>query len=115
MITSVAPDVMHLVVALPHRRFIYYYHVTLLRHRNFVIKHYKKIFIFSIILIVLSLFSARNIQLKTQMKDMLPEDNPAFDMYEEVDKYFAGGTNIFLLIRGNDKNKMIGQHITMMT
>ncbi len=74
---------------------------------DFVINHYRKIFIISIFFIIISIVLSMNIKLKTQMKDMLPNDNPAIQMFEEIDEYFSGATSIFLLIHGDNKNQMI--------
>src|SRR5690554_2569709 len=77
------------------------------RIAGFVIKHHKGIVMATIILAALSLISAGNIQIKTKMKDMLPEDNLQVQMMDEVDRHFSGGTSLFITIEGDDKEEMV--------
>ncbi|MGQ9629775.1 MAG: hypothetical protein ACUVXI_05580 [bacterium] len=61
---------------------------------SFVAKYHKIIPIAGIVLFALSIIAANNIQVKTQVKDLLPEDNPQVQMYEEVSDRFFGGTSV---------------------
>ena len=59
----------------------------------FVLKHHKGVVLATVSLVVLSIISARNIQVTTKMKDMLPADNPQVQMMDEIDQHFSGGTS----------------------
>ncbi len=73
---------------------------------NFVSKYHKIIPIAAVVLFILSVFAARNIQVKTQMKDMLPEDNPQAQSLVEINDHFSGGTSLLITIEGTDKAEM---------
>lgn len=73
----------------------------------FVLKHYKGVALATVILVVLSIIAAQNIQVTTKMKDMLPADNPQVQMMDEIDQYFSGGTSLFLTVEGADREAMV--------
>ncbi|NLY91145.1 MAG: MMPL family transporter [Firmicutes bacterium] len=73
----------------------------------FVLKHHKGIVVTTVILVFLSIISASKIQVTTKMKDMLPADNPQVQMKDEVDRYFSGGTSLFITIEGDDREAMV--------
>ncbi|MFC1504196.1 MMPL family transporter [Spirochaetota bacterium] len=74
---------------------------------KFVNRFYKWIPVAAVILFVLSIMAAKNIEFKTEMKDMLPEDNPMVKPYIEIDEHFAGGSLAYIIIEGEDKSEMI--------
>ncbi len=59
-----------------------------------------------LVLFILSIIAAGNIEKKTEMKDMMPEDNPWIESYTEIDELFAGGSNVIITIEGSDKTSM---------
>lgn len=73
----------------------------------FVLKHHKGIVVATLILVVLSIISAGNIQVTTKMKDMLPAGNPQVQMMDEVEQHFSGGTSLFITIEGDDRETMV--------
>ncbi|HHT06622.1 MAG TPA: MMPL family transporter [Hydrogenispora sp.] len=73
----------------------------------FVLKHHKGVVLATVSLVVLSIISARNIQVTTKMKDMLPADNPQVQMMDEIDQHFSGGTSLFITIEGDDQEAMV--------
>ncbi len=73
---------------------------------DFVIRYHKVIPIVGLILFVLSIVAASTIEVKTQIKDLLPENNPQVKSFEEVDKLFHGGTVVMVTIEGSDRAKM---------
>ena len=74
---------------------------------EFVLKHHKGIVLATVILVALSIISAGNIQVTTKMKDMLPADNPQVQMMDEIDQHFSGGTSLFIIVDGNDREAMV--------
>ena len=73
---------------------------------DFVIRYHKVIPIVGLILFVLSIVAASTIEVKTQIKDLLPEDNPQVKSFEEVDELFHGGTAVLITIEGSDRVEM---------
>ncbi len=53
------------------------------------------------VLTALAVVAASGIKTRTQMKDMLPEDNPQVQTYEEIDDLFAGGTAVIVTIESD--------------
>ncbi len=74
---------------------------------DFVIKRYKLIPFIAVALFILSIIAAFNIDMKTEMKDMLPDDNPQIQSYIEIYDEFQGGSLILITVEGNDKKQMI--------
>ena len=74
---------------------------------NFVIRYHKVIPIAGLVLFVLSIVAAGSIEVRTQIKDLLPEDNPQVESFEEVDELFHGGTVAIITIEGSDRKRMI--------
>ena len=58
---------------------------------NFVIRFHRVIPFVAIALFILSIISAGKIKMITQIKDMLPANNPQVESYEEIIDHFAGG------------------------
>lgn len=73
---------------------------------GFVSRRYKLIVLLAVILVVLSLIAAGNIEVKTQIKDLLPESNPMVKSFLDVDEKFSGGESIFVLIEGSNRERM---------
>ncbi|HEY8344253.1 MAG TPA: MMPL family transporter [Bacillota bacterium] len=73
----------------------------------FVLKQHKGVVLVTVILVGLSIISARNIQVTTKMKDMLPADNPQVQMMDEIDRHFSGGTSLFITVEGTDREAMV--------
>ncbi|MBA7676680.1 hypothetical protein ES703_84924 [subsurface metagenome] len=74
---------------------------------RFVTKRYKLVLLISLVVFILSVFEAANIEMKTEIKDIMPEDNPQVQGYIELDELFAGGSSIIITIEGDDKEWMI--------
>ncbi len=74
---------------------------------SFVIRYHKVIPGIALVLFVLSIIAAGTIEVKTQMKDLLPEDNPQVKAFEEVNDRFHGGTVVMITIEGSDRQEMI--------
>jgi predicted RND superfamily exporter protein len=74
---------------------------------NFVIRYHKVIPVLALILFVLSIIAASTIEVRTQVKDLLPEDNPQVKSFEEVNDLFHGGTVVMITIEGSDRQQMI--------
>ncbi|UCF96880.1 MAG: MMPL family transporter [Spirochaetaceae bacterium] len=74
---------------------------------GFVIRYHKLIPIAGLVLFFLSIVAASNIEVRTQVKDLLPEDNPQVKSFEEVDELFHGGTVVMVTIEGLDRELMI--------
>ncbi len=73
---------------------------------RFVIRYKKVIPILAVALVVLSLAAANQIVVKTQVKDLLPEDNPMIASWDEISSEFDGGESIFVMVEGPDKASM---------
>jgi uncharacterized protein len=58
-------------------------------------------------LAVLCVFAALNIEQKTDLEDMLPQNNPKIEMYKELNELFSGGSMVMITIEGSDKARMI--------
>ncbi|MBN2536347.1 MAG: MMPL family transporter [Spirochaetales bacterium] len=74
---------------------------------RFVTRYCKIIPFVGAILIILSFIAASNIEMKTEMDDMLPENNPKIEMYKELDDLFSGGSMVMITVEGEDKERMI--------
>lgn len=74
---------------------------------DFVIRYHKAIPIAGVILFVLSIAAASTIEVRTQIKDLLPQDNPQVKSFEEVDELFHGGTVTMITIEGSDRQTTI--------
>ncbi len=73
---------------------------------DFVIRYHRVIPIVGLVLFILSIVAASSIEVKTQIKDLLPEDNPQVKSFEEVNEHFFGGTSVIVTIEGNDRKEM---------
>lgn len=73
---------------------------------NFVIRYHKLIPIVALILFILSIIAASHIQTKTELKDLMSEENPTIASYIEIDSIFSGGASVMITIEGNDKVRM---------
>jgi len=72
---------------------------------KFVIKFHKWIPLGAIVLAVLCIMAASTIESKSEMKDMLPENNPKIQTYLELDELFsAGGSTVMITFEWMDKN-----------
>jgi predicted RND superfamily exporter protein len=74
---------------------------------NFVIRYHKVIPGIALVLFVLSIVAASTIEVRTQVKDLLPEDNPQVKSFEEVNELFHGGTVVMITIEGSNRQEMI--------
>ena len=63
--------------------------------------------IIGLILVFLCIIAASNIEQKTDLEDMLPENNPKIEMYKELNELFSGGSMVMITIEGTDKVRMI--------
>jgi predicted RND superfamily exporter protein len=73
---------------------------------RFVSHHRRIIPAVGVVLLGLSLFSASRIETSTQVKDLLPEENPMVASFERIDEEFDGGESIFMVVKGPDKDAM---------
>ncbi len=73
---------------------------------SFVTKYKWLILGAGVVLFVLSIIAAGNIQLKTEMKDMMPKDDPWIESYSEIDDLFSGGSNVIITVEGEDKQQL---------
>jgi len=73
---------------------------------NFVSRFYKWIPFVALILFVLSMMAANNIEIKTEIKDLMSKKDPMVASYIEVDSVFAGGATVMITIEGNNKARM---------
>ena len=73
---------------------------------GFVTRFYKWIPFAALLLFILSMMSAGNIEVKTEIKDLMSEKDPMVASYIEVDSVFAGGATVMITIEGNDKTRM---------
>lgn len=73
---------------------------------NFVIRFHKWIPFIAILIFILSIIAANNIEVKTEIKDLMSEKDPMVASYIEVDSMFAGGATVMITIEGNDKKRM---------
>jgi predicted RND superfamily exporter protein len=74
---------------------------------RFVSRSHKIVLAVGIVLFVLSIFSARTIVVETEIKDLLPEDDPKVSMYNEINEQFFGGTSLIITVEGDEKAEMI--------
>ena len=72
----------------------------------FVTKYKWLVLSTGIVLFILSIIAAGNIEMKTEMKDMMPGDDPWIMSYTEIDDLFAGGSNVIITIEGNNKKEL---------
>ncbi len=72
----------------------------------FVTRFYKWIPFAALLLFVLSIIAASNIEVKTEIKDLMSEKDPMIASYIEIDSVFDGGATIMITIEGNDKIRM---------
>jgi len=73
---------------------------------NFVSRFYKWIPLAALLLFILSIISASNIETKTEIKNLMSDKDPLVASYIEVDSVFAGGATVMITIEGNDKIRM---------
>ena len=73
---------------------------------NFVIRYHKWIPLVALLLFVLSIIAAGNIENKTEIKDLLSDKDPMIRSYLEVDSVFSGGATIMITIEGSSKARM---------
>jgi hypothetical protein len=73
---------------------------------GFVIRYHKLIPFLALILFILSIIAANNIQTKTEIKDLMSEEDPIISSYIEIDSLFSGGASVMITIEGNDKIRM---------
>ena len=73
---------------------------------SFVVRHKKIIPLIALVLIVLSIFAAGRIRIKTEFKDLLPKDNPKIESYQEVNDRFSGGEKIIVVVEGLQREEM---------
>jgi len=73
---------------------------------NFVTRFYKWIPFVALVLFILSIIAANNIQTKTEIKDLMSEEDPMIASYIEIDSLFSGGASVMITIEGNDKIRM---------
>ncbi|MBN2600378.1 MAG: hypothetical protein JXR87_00130, partial [Candidatus Marinimicrobia bacterium] len=73
---------------------------------TFVTRFYKWIPFAALLLFVLSIIAANNIEVKTEIKDLMSDKDPLIASYIEIDSVFAGGASIMITIEGGDKNRM---------
>ena len=73
---------------------------------GFVIRYHKLIPFIALILFILSIIAAGNIQTKTELKDLMSEENPIISSYIEIDSLFSGGASVMITIEGSDKVRM---------
>lgn len=78
----------------------------MIRIADTVIKRDKLILFTAMVLVALSVISAGNIRVTTEMKDLLPDDDPQVRRMNEIDEYFSGGTSVFITVEGDDKEEM---------
>ncbi|MBN1411204.1 MAG: MMPL family transporter [Spirochaetales bacterium] len=74
---------------------------------HFIFKFHKIIPVFALILLILSFWAADNLEIKTQIKDLLPADNPKVQNYETIIEHFSGGTSVIITVEGRNKGQMI--------
>ena len=74
---------------------------------RFVTKRYKLVLLIGVVVIILGALAASRIEVKTEIKDLMPEDYPQIQSYMEIDELFAGGTSIIITIEGNNRDRMI--------
>lgn len=74
---------------------------------SFVVRHKKIIPLVALVLIVLSIFAAGRIRIKTEFKDLLPKDNPKIESYQEVNDRFSGGEKIIVVVEGGRREEML--------
>ncbi|MGC9365211.1 MAG: MMPL family transporter [Fidelibacterota bacterium] len=72
----------------------------------FVTRFYKWIPFVALLLFILSIIAASNIETKTEIKDLMSEKDPLVASYIEVDSVFAGGATVMITIEGSDKARM---------
>ena len=75
---------------------------------SFVIRYHKLIPLIALVLFILSIIAANNIQTKTEIKDLMSTEDPIISSYIEIDSLFSGGASVMITIEGNDKVR-IGQ------
>jgi predicted RND superfamily exporter protein len=73
---------------------------------DFVIRYHKIIPVAAIVLVALSIVSALNIRVTTQMEDMLPYDDPQVKSIHEIDEGFNSGMSLMITVEGQDKKRM---------
>ena len=75
---------------------------------SFVIRYHKLIPFIALVLFILSIIAANNIQTRTEIKDLMSTEDPIISSYIEIDSLFSGGASVMITIEGNDKVR-IGQ------
>lgn len=73
---------------------------------EFISKHHKAICIVGLGLFILSIISAGNITTRTQIKDMLPSNNPQVASFERITGQFSGGSSVIITLEGKSKTGM---------
>lgn len=72
----------------------------------FVVKYYRIFLIISLIVLVFSLLGASNLQLSSNMEDMLPENSEALNASNEFEKYFESQDNVIVVVKGNKQTSI---------
>jgi predicted RND superfamily exporter protein len=73
---------------------------------GFVSRRYKLVLLAGLALFVLSILAAGKIRVETEIKDLLPADDPQVMMYEEINDRFFGATTLMITVEGEDKAEM---------
>ncbi len=73
---------------------------------DFIIRWKKSILVIMVVLLVLAIIVAGRIKVTTQMKDLLPDNNPQVEAMEEVNEIFAGGNALIITVEGSEREKM---------
>jgi hypothetical protein len=77
------------------------------RLAGFVTKRYKLVLLIGAILFILCIIAAANLEVKTEIKDLMAEESPKVQSYGEVDELFVGGSSIIITVEGADRERMI--------
>jgi hypothetical protein len=72
-----------------------------------VVKRPCAVLIAGLAVVVLSVFAAGSIEMKTKIQDMLPADNPQVLSYTEIDELFNGGSTVLLTISGTGRENIL--------
>lgn len=73
---------------------------------GFIARYHKIIPFVALLLFVLSLVAARNIKVRTQIKDMLPMEHPQVASFDRISQKFSGGSSLIIAFEGQSKERM---------
>ena len=80
-------------------------HKFMIKLANMIYNHKIKIIIIWVVIFILSIISGSLVEVKTNFKDLLPEDNPRAKKFTEIIDEFKSASTLMVVIQGEERKK----------